>query len=859
MGVFVRPAARSVVASRVVSQFIISQKLKLVGGLTPVLMAGILSLAPMAHASQRSGDGPIDFNDCAGLLTVGGVANESLVLAGSHSFLDLIATDPAQNLAVKYPAIVMNAAQRVVSWMGINGPDARLHVRRALDLEYGSREVNVYPLFSDGLPETSGVRIVGQHAAIQVLVDYVTAQARGDTSNSKIPLFIGPPGTGKSALIKALLNAANHATRQNGPTAMWTVTWKNLGSIDALRPFFLQSEAADGTAQMRDYRCPINDSPFTLLPEELQTPVLNLARERVRDLIGVEPSPQNKPCPHCEFIRHKILEQYMAQHGVTSLSPTQIVQVLSRHLRVDPFVIGAFGDRPVLDALGRDVDWAQLFGAPNPMVRAMEGPGHPLATFLNGAVLRWNGAVGLIDEYWRNISELRDVFLGIIQDRQVSRSGPTVPLDVVVFGASNNESVRQAMENSASRAQLDRMRLVPLPLLKTPHPVAETALMMKYPRGLRQRRLSTDADSELAPLTRANLREIFPTPTSGAPFLGPDGRFALYIETDGNRQVHLSPHTLMYMADLVTATRLSTNAAAAAKLNPTSKIVHSPIFANLMMRLEVLHRTATINDAERAELDALSTMLEEGQFGISARDFAETWLPAVVAEAQRPENNGCVTPIVAKNVLKRLLNDGVIATPDNTTRLRWLTMSEAIMTHFVVPGLASDVQSGVAGSGGQADALYDEVFQELLALADNDTATMYTPAQGASPRPINRDRLGEIRRLYQLAERRDLDAQSILIFNARNHMRSTEQVRDPGLLRAVVAWSANRVADLVPYDQLLTYGLNQNGTADTGSRYSALSNHMQRRLGYCPHCMSAALGLVHQREAGQRQANGGGR
>jgi len=790
-----------------------------------------------------------DPKDCEDLLSPTTVlVDETQILKEEHSLFELLKKDPAQNLAIQHPSIVMNAWQRTLSWILSTG------VRTEPHPEYGTGNINVYPIFSDGLPEAGGKRIIDQHDAIQVLADYLIAGARGDGSRSKMLIFNGPPGTGKSEFLTILANIAENLTANRPEHFMYVYEWHGLKNVPELQPVLNLQTDAQGNQFEHPLPCPLNESPFALLPEGYQNQVLEVAKTSAMKIAKAEPNPPRKLCPHCMKVREALLKHHMAEHNMKSMTPEQVVKLLDRHVRIKRVVVGKSGSLPKINAEGKDVDYSGLFGSPNAFLLNTFGTRHPFSYSLDGKILRANGQMLMLDEFFRNVPELRDTFLEVIENGEVVRGGaPKVHLDTVIIGASNDESIDNAKANSASKAHLDRVRLIPMRYSVAPHSVAKTMLLMKNPHTFIQQELAPRTEETEAPKpVRVNLDQLFPKVARGQPLQGPDRRYNLWVAgAAGSQPLHISPHTLMYIATTVAATRINTSPADAMKFLPNSKAINTAAFQDHVTRMKILTRELNIPAAEADELQELSRYLKEGTFGISTRDAANVWLTQAIAEAQKPENGHCLTPQLAMKVYLKLLADGAIQYPDNKTRLRWISISEAMMKHFLIPNIQQDVQMAVGSGLGAVNSVYDEVFNELLALQADNSAKVYQTETNES-RPINFDRLKEIEAIYQITERRAFSHGELIAFHAARGMKSGDH-RHQGLVRATNSYLAKRVTDLIAFDDLARFAQANEGTTEVRAKFSDLSHLMRHELGYCPHCMKAAMTLAKQASSGKAQ------
>jgi predicted Ser/Thr protein kinase len=802
--------------------------------------------------------------------------SDSTILGESHSIMELIATDPTKNLAYLHPTLVMNAGQRVASWIASHG------VKMIPDPNYGAADVPYYPAFSRGV---GGKRIIGQYDVIRTVVQYAQAAARGDGAAKKMVTLIGPSGTGKSEFLTILGMLAEMLTITNPDYYQYTYEWIDLKDYPEIYPFLHIQPTASGGEYEHPMDAAMNDSPYTLLPKAYRQPILDLTKKRVIELAGVEPTPFADANPQSQKIRDLLMLAEMKRLGKNSLTPQEEMQVLAQHVRIKRLVVSGTMMAKI-NAEGKDVDWSGLFLSPNALMINTFGSGHPFSYFLNGKILRSHGSVLMFDEYLRNEQALRDATLEVTENGKVTRGGSqVVGFNAFSIGASNSESY-EALKNSPSKATISRLRIVPMTWQLQPYEIMKTLLLMKGPDNLFQRKLEEVSPSEVAvgmsgpeagpedghtaaeavspddlivkPIEQADLDQLVPEPERDQPPTGPDYRYQMYIKAGAKPDgtpilVHLSPHTLLYMSQVISATRLNTSRAEADKVNPNYSVTKKPAFTDVVTRMMILMKQYNgITAGELNELAELSRYLKEGHFGIDARDAANVWLQQAVADAATQENEFCLTPKIARDVFFRLLSDNAIQYPDNQARLKWITYADALASAFLVPAIQHDIHVGISSGTMSIRSIYDEVFDELLWLSDHPTADEYEAA-GGDKRPINKERLAAIKSIYKESQGRDFDIGEILVFNARRRMDTSIMHR--GLEEAVTRYLSSRSTDLVAYDDIERFSRTGDGNMDTRAKFTDLKHTLEHRLGYCPHCLREAIALAKREAAKKSKEN----
>src|SRR5690606_36041962 len=116
------------------------------------------------------------------------------------------------------------------------------------------------------------------------------------------------------------------------------------------------------------------------------------------------------------------------------------------------------------------------FFSQNAVVMVTSGQQNPNAYRLSGKVLQAQGGGLFLDEFPRYPIELQELFLHVVENREVSRGAVTVPLDAMIFLAGNDESMVRLAEKGAL-ALVDRMTINPMRLSTFPYEVGKTLLL----------------------------------------------------------------------------------------------------------------------------------------------------------------------------------------------------------------------------------------------------------------------------------------------------------------------------------------------------------------------------------------------
>lgn len=775
--------------------------------------------------------------DLLALLSSDVVDAAAQVYGETRSLKDFTVAGDA-NLAVKAPFTVMNAAQRMLALIYSFEPQEYV-------LPISNERVTIYPFFSDGLDITDNRLIVGNEKAIEEFVRSLKAQSRGDRSSVTVPLFTGSHGTGKSEFLTILAKGAENLTRTpDSKFASYTFEWKDLGKIDSLVPF-LTATRNGNKVSYANIPAPLGDSPFTLFPPDVQQLIIDKAANSVKAIAdGQAPAPFTKPDPISQFIRAEIISHYQAEKG-SPLTSREIVDILDKHVNVRRIVIGrSSGKMPLIDAQGNDIDVAGLFMTPNPVVRFASGAGptHVMSWYLNGKLLQGHGNAILLDEFMRNPSELRDMLLGGFESREIAIGGaPQVPFDAVMVAATNTASLEDVISDPKGHAAADRFKIIPMRWPVDPHEVAQVLLIGKL-KAMHQQSLTTEGE-QTAPVERAEIRDLFPRRTRIEDFKTPDYRFRVSY-SEGQHKVDIAPHTLVMMAELIAATRMHTSPEEAVKLFP-GKIATSPWYRDPVHRLTLFEgRASGVTPSELSELNKLSLLTKEGEKGISARDAAK-WLAQAISEAaENPANGATLTPSLALQVFRKMLNTGSITYSSQKQRMEWEALSIDIPHRLLVPRLEGDINNALANGDQVVNTAYFEMLDEMIQLDSDPNSTAYISSSSRQQRNIDRGRLQKVMEIYKQKNGRDLNVSRIAMFHARqNGVSAAGREPDRGLFESIAEYYAQLNTQVAGMSALVEFSRTGEGGEEIRHVYSTLLQSLER-MGYNQRAALDALNLV---------------
>ena len=745
-------------------------------------------------------------------------------LTETHSIFELLDPDPAKNLAYQHPSIIMKAAQRLKHLKMLRP------LRTTFDSNYRVRPGVIFPVFSDFIPEVGGKGIVGQYEVIEKISDYIDGLAEGRRS-SHIPQLTGGAGTGKTELLTVMDRLDAVLSSTNPDFYRYTYRFKDLKSIEALR--FLPVTFMTLPA-----------SPYVLLPQSYRRAVVKLAGPRVRAAIDVDAIPYEIRDKQTQYILDQIYKQKMLESGITDPSEKQLLTWLNAHVDVIRNYIDPNSPPALIRYQGANPKDHNLFFSQHPILSAVY-QGTPLEYTYSGEVLRSYGRAGMLDEFWRQIGELRNTFLEVAQNNVVANSGVSEMLDAVWFIAANDESVAKARAEDAADAQVDRARFIAQRQPLHPHLTAKTALYTIGPDNFEQKNLSLIAsDGSLKdgfePLI---LDQVYPNGDERGQIAPADGRYAIrYASKSTKPHVLIAPHSLLFIGLFAGATRLVIDPAAIRKELPTlSLLTMNPQYlTNTKLRLDTILGEAKPGNSVMVDLRSVERALKEGSTGITARTVEE-WLNEGITAAAK--TTGTLTPWILDKVFKEMVeNPDVAKIPRTQSKALWHQLAKLVKYQMLLPRMRDDVLRILGAETGSAEQIYDEIRSEIDVIQNSATADVWTDENGRTA-PINRGRLTEIQQVYSEVNGGPFALNELPRFHSSPSL--DRNARFEPLMKAVNAWVfAKELNDalLAQYDN---YFAGKAVTPEIRRRGDAARSSLAR-FGYDERAFRDTLAFVIQ-------------
>lgn len=741
-------------------------------------------------------------------------------LLKKYSIRDFLNPDATQNLAVRFPTAIMDAYQ--VGWYGIQSFGSR----RVLDPTYRISRTTLWNAFHTGVQEANRQRIIGHYDVVSQYVNLIKKGARGDKTAQKMILFVGPAGTGKTEILSVQYYLSTRL--KNLEYLTWD--WKNLGDIPALKAIL---KRADGQTILENQ---LKRSPITLFPPSLQTKITEMGAAKVDELIGIAPRPFLYADPHTEEVLDILVRHYAeTEWGGNAPTEAQYLAMLEKHVTVVPRRFNSNQPPLLLRYQGKEPKYHELFFQENMMRMMTAPPGSALGYDYTGRVPQTDGTVTGWDEYFRNIAALRNTTLELVQNRVLDFGGARpLFMNVISIASSNDESIQEASEDGATKAQIQR--LVRLNMRQSIHPleIIQTTLLMLGESSFTMRNLDKPGAVE-EPL---DLLKVFPLPAEDGRLSGSDGRYAISYKVSKNEpSILISPRALMLLGLTTAATRLVTDPQQAKDFSAELDIVRqsATVFTNHGERLGVILGEIEADNSTRLELSRLKELLKEGQNGLQSRDV-QRWLADALSSAEA--HGKTLTPTVMDQTFQTLL-DSEGMEYSKAQRGEWLRYHRMMKSQFIMKYLARDLNSIIGGDKNKLMNLYRDIKNEINARGSDPKAKTFDEPSGER-RAINDKRLNAIYEIYREVNGRDLKLDQLRAFHTSH---SESEAVFPPLVTAIERYLLQAEMDTQSMTSLYDALVHKKGDHDSMLKAERAEANLER-LGYNRRSFEEALRFI---------------
>ena len=760
---------------------------------------------------------------------------DSEIRMETHNLLELIIADKDKNLAYQNIAIMMNSAQRVFALMedmgydevSLYGTDGKIKVPRALST---ASELNDFRMIS-------GHELALTNIRFQIL--------RAISNDSNVITVDGPHGTGKSEILAALGALLKNSTRDNPDYKFYTWEWTGLDQIDGLQD---ELPRINGKP-VSELELDAPENVMALLPDSYVDWLKDFTDEKVRAKTESGPKPFTELMPMSKRIREAIIEHYT----VDGKAPTdeEIMKHLAKHVVVKRATLGEGKNLANLDAQGRDWKPGELFMKENPIVSMNLGQGHPNSWEL-GIIPRAANSILFLDEFLRNQETLQDKFLTLFQERKISQGGaPTIPLDMLIFVATNTANVQDVLSDPKGDARIDRLMKFLFGYTTEPQLIMQTMSLLK-----RGEMYVADLNDEDQSLTRiipekknqeSLITKIWPRAEIGEEVAKHHGEYTFYIG-DGPNKIAISPHVIEFMSYVIAATRMKTDQEEARKIWNTS-VIDDDIFKDPVQRIRFFNgEKPEVNEARAADLARITRLMGEGHDGIVTRE-ANRWMNYALARAGQPGKDNTLTLQIAMDSFKDLIADRDKFSEEQ--RLQYGLLADKVHQQLIVPAIEQDIHSVISQAGeGRLQELYEEFIYSELALTDDPTESVRVKLRNGDEKPVDKRFLELVEGAYQKATGKPWSIDFIRRFEEMGGTLDRSKPLDihKDIMEAVEAVYAHTTTTNLTFME--SYLANKD---DDATEYQTFERLMSQQYGYNLTGLEAAIDIVRQAELIQKQ------
>lgn len=749
-------------------------------------------------------------------------------------------------------------------WTIMSSPQTLLHlflsagVEEKVDPFTGSRKHKVYNLLSTAHDLADGKFLVGQEQAAAQLVEAIKAAASGGASGRDMPMLVGVPGSGKSFILEHLRTSMSNATMRVPKHFAYTFEWVDLSKIPSLKNR-LPSEFVKAESP-RAFADPINDSPFSLLPDSYQEAILAEHRSRVYIELHQDPNPKRQPNPKSAAIRAEIIAHYEAEKGET-LSDEEIVSVLSKHIRIKRLILGDSTTLPLIAQQGDEPRDSEIFGRPNAIHAMRAGINDPFA-WDYGIIPLANGGVIYFDELLKNHPAFFAKLLNLVSSHRVDiAAGVTVPIDILFLGATNTRELKELEERDPNSPLLSR--ILPIPMNSLIDPISNMQLLAMETNPLWMRPLG-ESGADWVEVRGKSVFRLVPSREFGKRPATTHRRFALAYGNPEHSPIEIGPHSLEFMAAIMSLSRMQFNLNDIRLAQQFPMVKDSDIhLVDRISRLKVYFGETQIERARMHNLMALSRLGDEGTFGLDHRVAARMWTAALSLAASSTYHN-TLTPELIIQVIRDLVYDDRYRGLKPEDQRHLILLAEEIHQRWIIPKYERDLSEAYMRQMGEefVSLVYDEMIAEMTALSGDAKATHYLHPSTGAETPINFERLDGVKRAWQELTGRAFDFQEVGTWFTWSVNSSTDDSAiHPEFLAAITQYYvhlqlARENASLSSLLSAAT-GTGRVKDPDLQMRADGLLNTLSQDFGYNPQSARIAIEAIQRSMALRSQKQPG--
>ncbi|MAF90543.1 MAG: hypothetical protein CL674_04655 [Bdellovibrionaceae bacterium] len=761
------------------------------------------------------------------------IDDKLLARAEVWTLQDLVS--PEKNMMAESPFLGMNAAQRILAIVNNAG-----FIEKDL---YGSGKTFVSNFFHTPSKWNGYKMVGGQEAGTSM---FVSQLKRAVADDANVISFVGPHGSGKSAILSVITGGLKAATEFGGKKfAYYTFSWKNLDKIEALRSGLKKLDGKYvGTLENG-----LNENPLVLLPKNYQKAMLDgEVKEVVRDMVGTDPNPFLETSPLTEKIREEILAQELIEKG-KELSAENIIAALNEYVDVKRVVLK---DTAMLDAQGKDWNPDQLFIKQN-IVKSMSLSTDNPMLYEYGIVARASGTALFLDEVLRNEKDLQNKWLTLFQDRYIQNgSSMKVPLDMLILTATNTANIREIKQDETGDAALDRYQNIPFNYDTKPNVIAQTLAYMKGGE-LFAEKIGEESTGELVRVfpnssekSESLLNKLWVSPEIGQKAVVPHGRYRLWIG-NGKDRISIAPHVWELISDVVAASRMYTKVNEAKNAGLAGDVLKETVYTEPIQRIRYFNGDVTFGRGIHDELFSVTQKMGEGEAGIPTRQ-ATRWINTALYIASKPGFNNTLDVTALRMALDQMANDNRDNIPANLYH-QIVGYFDGLLKVVYIPKFRKDFESAVI-----ADPAHEKrTYQTFLKMAKAMEAGESTYKDASNEvMPVNENFVRKVKKAFLTYEGEEFTLDFIASYALEGMITGERSAEEhPGLMAAVRHYLSSKITEdlnlLAGFKDLSKGELVAN--QDIATSWQRFQQVMMEKYGYNEKALQAVVERIYQEAA----------
>lgn len=318
-------------------------------------------------------------------------------------------------------------------------------------LDGGIEKVNVHgkDTFDFNIFREGKKPVIGMYDEINSFVSFVKDASDGGTSSEMAFTLVSEPGTGKTYFVDKLCELyREHVAKPENRRFTFRLT--GLDKIDEKynRINEIESQTFEDPMVLALNLKPTVSESLEFLGKEY-----NFSDEMLKEL-----EKKHRPLGACsDYIFADILEKKGdVKEALKHVNVVQVPLGMSRGT-----LVGKYSARDKITSSSKDLLGEESISR----LIKLDDSGNPYRLDLrSGALARvGGGGIHFSDEMFKNKKDLIQIYLGVIQNRQIELDGFKWPLDTLVIATSNNDEYNSFVSEKAEAPIIDRCRVCYVP------------------------------------------------------------------------------------------------------------------------------------------------------------------------------------------------------------------------------------------------------------------------------------------------------------------------------------------------------------------------------------------------------------